>query len=80
MSPDDLDEEMAVYNKIQEDIWKEGFQPFPQHAMESDEEESNSADPCEYRVQLNERYILFLRSSALEPCANFCVRLQRKQL
>ena len=47
MCPDDLDEEMAVYDDMYEDIWKEDFKPFPEHLVESDEEDS-SVDEFSY--------------------------------
>ena len=46
MHPDDLDEEMAVYDDIYDDIWK-GFKPEPQHLVESDEEDG-SVDEFSY--------------------------------
>ena len=40
MDPNDLDEEMAVYDDRYDEVWGEGFQPDPQHVEESDEEDS----------------------------------------
>ena len=43
MDPNDLDEEMAVYDDKYEEVFQEGFKfkPLPEHVQESDEEDSN---------------------------------------
>ena len=43
MDPNDLDEEMAVYDDKYEEEFQEGFKctPLPEHVQESNEEDSN---------------------------------------
>ena len=43
MDPNDLDEEMAVYDDKYEEVFQEGFKfkPLPEHVQESDEEDSD---------------------------------------
>ena len=43
MDPNDLDEEMAVYDDKYEEVFQEGFKfkPLPEHVRESDKEDSN---------------------------------------
>ena len=48
--PNDLDEEMAVYDDKYEEVFAEGltFKPFPVHVAESDEEDSDDVGMFAY--------------------------------
>ena len=50
MDPNDLDEEMAVYNDKYEEVFAEGltFKPLPEHVAESDEEDSDDVGMFAY--------------------------------
>ena len=50
MDPNDLDEEMAVYDDKYEEVFAEGltFKPLPEHVAESDEEDSDDVGMFAY--------------------------------
>ena len=50
MDPNDLDEEMAVYDEKYEEVFQKGlkFKPLPEHVQESDEEDSNDVGIFSY--------------------------------
>ena len=50
MDPSDLDEEMAVYDDMYEEVFQEGFKfkPLPEHVQESDEEDSDDVGIFSY--------------------------------
>ena len=48
MDPNDLDEEMAVYDNRYDEVFNEGFVPLPQHVEESDQEDSDDIGPFSY--------------------------------
>ena len=52
MDPNDLDEEMAVYDNRYDEVFNEGFVPLPQHVEESDQEDSDDIGPFSYWHQL----------------------------
>ena len=50
MDPNELDEEIAVYDDKYEEVFQEGlkFKPLPEHVQESDEEDSDDVGIFSY--------------------------------
>ena len=48
MDPNNLDEEMVVYDDIYDEVFEEGFKPLSEHTEESDEEYSDDVGHFAY--------------------------------